>query len=337
MLTSSAVAGRRTVGRYRKRRSKIKTALTVIISIVFVLAAAAGGFYFFENWKKDNTKICEECKQKFTGREKLCKNCLSVLESEYDDEEDVTHFCNQCGKEFESEALLCDECLGKTGESFYNGNYFCNICKTNLEKELIAITDTYGYVYCVQCDTGNYCQKCHSVLSEKDDDAICSDCAAIVCCECEEVLNKSEVGHEDAGVFYCSECYKKVKKKVCSECKKELQKDDDDSLCIDCAPYHCEKCKEVLEHSEIARESDDKSYCENCEKEEKFCNECGIILNSEDDDSVCVNCAEYSCEECGEVLTDTQVAATGDGGEYYCGNCFEKINDEILKNIDKTS
>ena len=169
-----------------------------------------------------------------------------------------------------------------------------------------------------------------------EDGNLCKNCAAIVCHVCEEVLNKSEVGCEEEDKFYCAKCYEKVKKKVCSECEKELAADDDDKVCLECAKYHCDKCKEVLEFKEIARENGDKVYCEACEKEEKFCSGCGTLLNADDDDSVCRNCAEYCCEECGEVLKDTEVAATGDDGECYCETCFEKINDEILKNIDKT-
>ncbi len=173
----------------KKKRKKVIT--TAIICVVLAVLAVCV-YIAVKPDKKASAPVnkCEQCGAEFEGIGTLCKNCLEDSEKssvavEPETKEDPEKekqipvnkdVCNVCKKEIHSENLVCDECLLQIDESFYQGEYSCNYCYKLVEKTDIAWIESYGYIYCKNCDTGNYCSMCKRMLEKDYANALCENC-----------------------------------------------------------------------------------------------------------------------------------------------------------------
>ena len=316
----------------------------------------------------DSGKRCEECDMPLDifDVDTLCSDCaeyacwacsevLKKTEISYKLNEN-TYYCQNCDS-----GHYCTECeavLSKTDNDdvcYRCAEYCCYNCYEVLDSNDIdySYTDSWGdeYFCCKDCNTGKYCDDCGGMLSETDDDDVCSNCAEYACWRCDEVLKKSEVSYTepsqydgDSEYYYCEDC---DSGKYCDDCGKMLGKTDDDDVCYDCAEYTCVDCMEVLTRNEIdysytADWGTEYYYCENCNTG-KYCDDCGDMLAKSDDDDICSNCAEYACWRCDEVLKKSEVSYTepsqydGDSEYYYCEDCDSgKYCDDCGKMLGKT-
>lgn len=224
--------------------------------------------------------------------------------SEYIDE----NTCRICDDEIDEDEDYCEDCIDK---------YTC--------KECDDVDEDVKDGYCEDCAKANAeCKECGG--EPEEDGYYCADCIEYLCdslayeCSiCWEDLKQREIYYiDEEGQCYCKKC---DTGNYCEECKAVIEKDDDDTICFDCADYWCSSCGEVIDESEAAVEDDyGNLYCEDCDTG-NYCEDCDGVLEADDDDYICYSCADYYCESCYEVIDYDEVAVEDDEGYVYCEDC----------------
>lgn len=243
------------------------------------------------------------CKDCDTGRR--CSDCRETMLAENDDDS----VCYSCSETY---CVLCMEALERSEVSYSNDR------------------GGWSQDYCKDCDTGKYCGSCGEVLEKNDDDSVCTGCADKNCFSCYDVLTAKEISFtfqaEYGTRYYCHDCNTN---KFCESCGDMLSVLDLDRVCSECAKHKCNYCNEVLEKDEISY-SYKENYsgkkntvilCKRCDTG-KYCESCSIVLQEDDDDTVCSSCAQYTCSTCNEVLKKSEIShKSKDGEKIYCKEC----------------
>lgn len=158
----------------------------------------------------------------------------------------------------------------------------------------------------------------------EDEEEYCADCIDEYSCkECDEVDKKLDNG-------YCRKCREELS--FCKECDDKIDKG---YYCSDCiselgtTESCCAKCgNELLEEEIYLIDKNGYFYCESCDTG-NYCTECNCVISADDDDTVCLACAEYSCQNCSEVLEESEIATYDNNENPYCIECqdYAKIAD----------
>ena len=102
----------------------------------------------------------------------------------------------------------------------------------------------------------------------------------------------------------------------------------------------CSVCGKVLTE-ETSKSFEGQVMCEHCfDERTTTCDNCGETIwrdNAEGDSNytLCSDCYEYSyttCEECGRLIHNDDALYEDDEDYPYCRNCFEKLNENSIKN-----
>lgn len=227
-----------------------------------------------------------------------------ITGAEYEDE----NTCRICDDEIDEDEDYCDDCLDE---------YTC--------KECDDVDEDVKDGYCEDCAKANaQCKECGG--EPEEDGYYCADCIeylcdsmAYECAVCWDDLKQRQIYYiDEEGQCYCKKC---DTGNYCEECKGVIEKDDDDTICFDCAEYWCTSCGEVIDESEAAVEDDyGNLYCDDCDTG-NYCEDCDGVLEDDDDDYICYSCADYYCESCYEVIDEDEIAVEDDEGYVYCEDC----------------
>lgn len=278
-------------------RKKLKPVLIGAISVICAAIVVLLGYLAIKTFGDDDkTTVCAECNTAFSGSGEYCDKCKNSGGTDVKTEKN----CPACRRKFVSENKFCNNCLENSKGAMYDGSYSCEVCLDSVDAKKVAWIDNSGYIYCVACDTGHYCNNCSAVLSYDDDDDTCTLCALFVCNECEEVLNREEIAFQGRNEILCENCY--TPQEVCSACGKD-----------------------IWGGISILEDSEGNVYCRDCAPKdiEIRCLGCGDFLEDGDDDLYCWKCADTICCICQEVLKEGEIVKRDEYGDAFCEDCAD--------------
>ncbi len=186
---------------------------------------------------------------------------------------------------------ICETCSAEMNEDVKNcdeciKNYSCKICN--------AVSKKVENDFCPDCVVEYTCIHCDKV-DESVKEGYCKECAEELACkssDCDTIVEKG---------YYCDECI--------------------DSLVGDKLANGCRLCKSTLKNDEIFLiDTYGNPYCLGCDTG-KYCSSCNGYIEILGNDDVCIDCAEYSCFSCKDVLEKSEIKVTDKNGNHYCSSC----------------
>ncbi len=199
--------------------------------------------------------------------------------------------------------------FGSGGSGEETEKYVCESCMAEMDKDAKNCND------CIE----NYSCKICNTVSKKVKDDFCPDCIVEYTC------------------VYCNEVDESVKEGYCKECAEKLACKNPECDTVVENGYYCDECIELLAGDKVANgclfcenvfENEDiflidtygNIYCLGCDTG-RYCSKCNGYMDGDENDTVCIDCADLVCAGCDDILEATEVSHTDYNGRNFCVSC----------------